>query len=102
MVTQMIALNNYFNFGYQFFHWRDKNNQEVDLLVTKNLVIVYAIEFKSFINLSSSDLKGLFAFKTENKDVPYYVISPVGNPREMKDSIVHYHWHDFLKKYFYI
>lgn len=100
MVTQMIALNNYFNLGYQFFHWRDKNNQEVDLLVTKNLEIVYAIEFKSSINISSSDLKGLLAFKTENKDVPCYIISPTGKPREMKESIIHYNWQDFFEKIF--
>ena len=72
------------------------------MLVTKNLEIVFALEFKSSASISSLDVKGLLAFKTENKEVPCYIISPAGNPREIKDSIIHYNWEQFFEEIFLV
>ncbi len=63
---ELCAINDYFNFGYQFFFWRTSNGTEVDLVLygTRGLI---AIEIKRSGRFSKEDLKGLLSFK---KDYP--------------------------------
>lgn len=97
---QMIALNQYKNFGYDFYHWRDKNGQEVDLLITKNMKIICAVEFKSSLSITAHDTKGLLAFRSENDAVLCCVVGCEGLPRQTKDGVYMYNWKDFLEEIF--
>lgn len=97
---QISALNQYNNFGYDFYHWRDKNGQEVDLLIVLNMKIICAIEFKSSPSISSQDTKSLLAFRSENEKTLCCVIGIDGLPRETKDQIHIYSWVYFLEKIF--
>lgn len=101
ILLQLIALNSYHKLNLDFFHWRDKNGNEVDFLITKGLKILAAIELKSNSILhATSDTKGLRSFLTENEDIPCYIITPSGNPRELQQSILHYNWVEFIEKIF--
>lgn len=98
-ILQLIALNSYLDYGFRFFHWRDKNAMEVDLLFVKGDKIIAALEFKSSTNLSSTDTKGLLSFQSDNEGVPCYLISTDGLDREMRPGILHSNWKTFIEKH---
>ncbi|MES2614773.1 MAG: DUF4143 domain-containing protein [Bdellovibrionota bacterium] len=101
VILQLIALNSYHKLNLKFYHWRDKNGLEVDLLITKGLKILAAVEFKSNTSVHmTSDTKALTAFLSENGEVPCYVVVPTGNPRELQKSILYYHWKEFIETVF--
>ncbi len=100
VLLQLIALNSYHKYNLNFYHWRDKNGNEVDFLITKGLKILAAIELKSNTSVHISDTKGLQSFLTENEEVPCYIITPSGNPREIQKSILHYNWKEFIENIF--
>ena len=61
---QLLALSDYFDFGYQFFYWRTSTQLEVDFILygPKGLL---AIEVKRSRTINSSDLKSLEAFSED-------------------------------------
>lgn len=61
---QLLALNNYLDFEYQFFYWRTSTQLEVDFILygPKGLI---AIEVKRSKTINASDLKCLEAFSDD-------------------------------------
>ncbi len=60
------ALNHYSNWEYEFFHWRTKNQKEVDLVLYGPRGL-WAFEIKRSRRWDKADLRGLAEFK---KDYP--------------------------------
>lgn len=62
LIQEMRALNDYFNFEYQFYFWRTKKNQEIDLILygPKGLI---AIEVKRSHRLKDENYAALELFK---------------------------------------
>lgn len=100
LVLQMMALNAYKKKNYEFFHWRDRSGTEVDLLVTRNLEVQYAVEFKSSQNISKRDAKALEILRTEHSSVPCYIVGCEGNRREIAEGITYCNWREFLEEIF--
>ncbi len=63
---QAKALNDYFFWGYEFYYWRTRTQQEVDFVLYGERGL-YAIEIKRKAKLTPQDFKGLYLFK---KDYP--------------------------------
>ncbi|MBY0384044.1 ATP-binding protein [bacterium] len=60
-VQELMAINHYLDLNYEFYHWRTRVHQEVDLvLYGKNGFI--AMEFKSGSRLRDTDFTGLALF----------------------------------------
>ena len=64
----------------QMFYWRTSAGAEVDLILVKNKNIVAACEIKYSRTISGAHLSGLRSFRSENQQVPCYLISRVDNP----------------------
>ena len=62
----LLAKNDYFSWGYQFYYWRTHSGDEVDFILYGEKGIT-AIEIKRSQKISLKDLKGL---KTFAKDYP--------------------------------
>jgi uncharacterized protein len=60
-LQELIALNHYFDAGYQFYHWRTRRHEEVDLILYGERGFL-AFEFKSGSRIRETDLKPLLLF----------------------------------------
>ena len=73
--------------------WRSTSGFEVDFVLNEET----AIEIKATKNISSSDLKGLYALREENKLKKYVVVCFEERPRKI-DFIDILPWRMFLEK----
>jgi len=60
-VQELMALNHYYSLGYDFFHWRTRKHEEVDLVLYGENGFL-AFEFKSSSRLRETDFKTLTLF----------------------------------------
>ena len=60
-LQELLALNSYLNTGYEFFHWRTRKHEEVDLVLYGERGFL-ALEFKSGARLRDTDFEGLELF----------------------------------------
>jgi predicted AAA+ superfamily ATPase len=71
IISQIVAANDYLSLGHRFFYWRDKNGQEVDLIIAQNVSTpLIAVEIKSSVNPKAADCPGFSAFCEEYPHVP--------------------------------
>lgn len=63
-LQELRALNDYFEWGYQFYFWRTANGQEVDLILYGHKGL-FAFEIKRSSRINRQDLKGLKLFKED-------------------------------------
>ena len=97
LIEEMVRHNDYFERGFRFFYWRDKNGLEVDLIVARSVSRpVAAIEFKSSSDPKDEDLEGLIAFGTEYPRVPLYCFSNTPRSYELPSGIQVLPWRDGL------
>lgn len=63
-LQEIIAINHYFNFGYQVYYWRTRSNVEVDfVLYGKRGLLAFEIKRKQKIN--KKDFNGLLRFRED-------------------------------------
>ena len=72
-LQELIALNHHLNTGYEFFHWRTRKHEEVDLvLYGENGFLVF--EFKSGSRLRESDFKSMHLFGEDYPQAKRYIV----------------------------
>lgn len=71
-LQELIALNEYFELGYEICYWRTKHGLEVDFVLHGENRLI-AIEIKRANKVHPQDLNGLKAFKDEYKIAETYL-----------------------------
>lgn len=98
ITLQLIALNDYYRYGFELFFWRTHTGVEVDLLLTRAQKPVAAIEIKSSSLITNADAYALREFQTEYEDAKAYIICPVERPRILESDIQIIPWQQFFNE----
>lgn len=80
MLQHLIAINAYYELGYQIYYWRTKHGLEIDFILYGQKGLI-AIEVKSSTQIHSKDIKALKHFKEDYKIAKLYVF--YGGKREL-------------------
>ncbi len=72
-LQELLALNHYLNFGYDFFHWRTRKHEEVDLVLYGERGLL-AFEFKSSSRIRDEDFKGLRLFAEDYPQAKRFLV----------------------------
>ena len=72
ILQHLIAINAYYELGYQIYYWRTKHGLEVDFILYGKKGLI-AIEVKSSNKIHSRDIKALRHFKEDYKMAKLYV-----------------------------
>ncbi len=99
IVLQLIALNSYHRWPFQFFFWRTHTGVEVDIVIVRENQPVAAIEIKSSAFVTHADTYGLAEFQAENPETAAYLICPIDRPRLLNQNILALPWKTFLREY---
>ena len=85
VLQELIALNDYYDLGYEMYYWRTSHGAEVDFILygPKGLV---AIEIKRAKKIHSSDLNGLRSFAKDYKEAKLYIFY-CGDKKEYHEDI---------------
>ncbi len=70
---ELFALNQYLDLGYEFFHWRTRKHEEVDLILYGEQGLL-AFEFKSSSRLRGEDYKSLQLFAEDYPESRRFII----------------------------
>jgi len=84
-LQHLLAINDYYRLGYEFYFWRTSNQTEVDFIAYGEKGL-YAFEVKRKRTISSKDLTGLKAFKRDYQIANLYYIYG-GDHEEFHDDI---------------
>lgn len=96
IILQIIALNSYYRYNYEFFFWRTNNGLEIDLIITHAKKPIAAIEIKSTSSLNPGDTYALNEFKQEYPKVKTYIVCPSDRARILQDETMVIPWEKFL------
>lgn len=83
VLQEIIRLNEYRQKDWKLSFWRTSHGAEVDLLISRGIKILYAIECKFTKQPSTSHLSGLRSFHEKHPDVPCYIVAPVSQPSRL-------------------
>lgn len=72
-LQELLALNHYLDTGYEFFHWRTRKHEEVDLILYGENGFL-AFEFKSGSRLREEDFKSLNLFAEDYPQAKRFII----------------------------
>jgi len=72
-LQELMALNHYLDFGYEFYHWRTRRHEEVDLVLYGENGFK-AFEFKSGSRLREIDFASLSLFKEDYPEAQLYLV----------------------------
>ena len=72
-LQHLIAFNNYYRLGYEFYYWRTSNQLEVDFIAYGECGL-FAFEIKRKRSISSRDLTGLKAFGDDYPMAKLYMV----------------------------
>lgn len=72
-LQEVRAINDYYDFGYEFYYWRTRTQQEVDFVLYGKYGLI-AIEIKRKKKVSRKDTKGLVAFKNDYPMASCYLL----------------------------
>lgn len=86
VLQHLVALNDYYRLGYQFYFWRTTNQLEVDFVAYGEHGL-HAFEVKRKRRLSAKDLVGLRAFREDYPMAKTYVFYG-GDHKEYHDGII--------------
>ena len=84
-LQHMLAINDYYRLGYEFYFWRTSNQLEVDFIAYGEKGL-FAFEIKRKRTLSTQDLVGLKAFGEDYKMAKMYIFYG-GDHNEYYDNI---------------
>ena len=80
VIQELTRLNEYHQKDWKFSFWRTSHGAEVDLLISRGIKLLYAIECKFTKQPSTSDLSGLKSFHEVYPKVPCFLVAPVAQP----------------------
>jgi uncharacterized protein len=83
-LQELMALNHYLDLGYNFFHWRTRKHEEVDLILYGEKGLL-AFEFKSSSRLRDSDFTGLRLFGADYPQAKLHLVYGGGETRSHAD-----------------
>ena len=72
-LQELMAINHHFDLGYDFFHWRTRKHEEIDLILYGENGFL-AFEFKSSAQLWDSDFKTLHLFGEDYPQAKKYIV----------------------------
>ncbi len=93
---ELFALNSYLDTGYDFFHWRTRKHQEVDLILYGENGFL-AFEFKSGVRLRDADFASLKLFAEDYPQAKLHVVYG-GRESRMYKGIHIISAHEFFDK----
>lgn len=100
IILQLIALNSYYRWNFQFFFWRTNTGVEVDIMLVRANKPTVAIEIKSSNKaLTNVDTYGLQEFQKDHPQAKTYLICPIDRPRLLNHGIQALPWQLFLSQY---
>ena len=94
-LQELLALNHYRNFGYEFFHWRTRRHEEVDLVLYGENGFL-AFEFKSSARLRDIDFQGLRLFGEDYPQARRFLVHG-GNEKRFHQGVQVIPAKDFFK-----
>ena len=95
-VNQIFAANEYLELGLRFYYWREKNGNEVDLIIARNLLEpIAAVEIKSGIRPNAEDCSGFKFFSQDYPKVPKYCICQTAHAYS-ENHIKFIPWQEFI------
>ena len=72
-LQELLALNHYLDKGYEFFHWRTRRHEEVDLILYGENGF-HAFEFKSGSRLRETDFATLRLFAQDYPQAQLFLV----------------------------
>lgn len=72
-LQELLALNQFLDTGYEFFHWRTRKHEEVDLILYGESGF-HAFEFKTGTRLREDDFKALRLFAEDYPQAKRYIV----------------------------
>jgi uncharacterized protein len=72
-LQELLALNQFLDTGYEFFHWRTRKHEEVDLILYGERGF-HAFEFKVGTRLRENDFKALKLFAEDYPQARRYIV----------------------------
>jgi predicted AAA+ superfamily ATPase len=99
IILQLIALNAYHEYGFQFFFWRTNTGVKVDLIIAQGNQPIAALEIKSTSVLTNAHAHGLREFQSDYPDAKAYIIATIERPRLINEGLYALPWEIFLKEY---
>ena len=100
VILELIRLNDYYNKRYKFFHYRERENAEIDLILQRNLnEPPIAIEIKVDGTPEPSELRTLEKFKELEKKAKCLCFT-AGNSSYQQGPVIICPWKEGIKKLF--
>ena len=96
VMNQVRAIKFYKNSLLKMHFWRTQAGSEVDLLITDNNKIKFAVEIKYKDTISGEDFSGLKSFAEDHPEVPRYLVY-LGPTTAKKSEVNIIFYKDFLK-----
>lgn len=96
LYQHLVALNEYFNLGYQIYYWKTRAKEEVDFVLYGERGIL-AFEVKRSENIRSKDLKSLKAFVEDYPQAKPFLVYG-GRTRQYIDGITLIPYEEGLKE----
>lgn len=85
IVNQLLATNHYLSLGLKFYYWRDKDGQEIDLILARNqFEPLVAVEIKSSEAPTAADCPGFSRLMEDYPNIKK--ICACATPREYSDA----------------
>ena len=97
VILETQRLLNYYRSETALSFWRTKDDEEVDLVLTKSGNPVVACEIKSASHITALALKGIRAFQAEHPKVECLVVAPVDRSFDLEGVPV-LSVHDYLQR----
>jgi predicted AAA+ superfamily ATPase len=86
-LQELIALNHYFDLGYEFFHWRTRKHVEVDLVLYGGNGF-HAFEFKSGSRLREADFQAIELFGEDYPQAKLHLVYGGSDARKVRNVSV--------------
>ncbi|MCX6123636.1 MAG: DUF4143 domain-containing protein, partial [Proteobacteria bacterium] len=97
IVQEFVRHNDYLERGFRFFYWRDKNDNEVDIIVSRSASNpLAAIEIKSSSEVNDDDLSGLKSFREDYPKIPLYCFSSTPRRYQLPSGVEVLPWREGL------
>ena len=98
LVQEMVRINDYHELGLRFHYWRDKNGNEVDLIVSRNVTTpLLAIEIKSHQTPKPEDCPGFALLAADYPKIPRWCFCRTERAYDLS-GIQFMPWQSGLKK----
>ena len=100
VILEIIRLNDYYNKRYRFFHYRERDSAEIDLVLHRSIKDPpIAIEIKVDGNPTANDLRMLRNFKSEHKQARCLCLT-AGDSTFKENDVTIYPWREGIRELF--